>query len=186
MSVRRNYIPSTPTPMTTLDNIMLTSALPPMDATSRWSLVLIARQPIASSAPMNVVDGGTLLRKKSSRHLQMQTTEYKVLLHMSLEFVDDKLAGAFDDRTSTAVKQFCAVINIQVGLPLSFNFICMYCIRKTQHCRMTSSLCLDLSSNYLVFFRLVVIKLKEQPKSMDFRSKRGPSALMALRTINAQ
>jgi hypothetical protein len=69
-----------------------------------------------SSEPTIAVVRASRLRKKLPRILQMQTNEYKVLLHLSLEFVDDKLAAAFEDRNSSTVDQFCAVINSQVRL----------------------------------------------------------------------
>jgi hypothetical protein len=95
---------------------MVNRARQPMQLLRRWPLVVVALNLMISGAPTAAGVPASRLRKKIPRVLQTQTTEYKVLLHLSLQFVDDNLAAAFEDRTSSTVNQFCAVINSQVRL----------------------------------------------------------------------
>ena len=57
------------------------------------------------------------MRSSDHRLLQSGTTmEYFILLHLSLEYVDDNLASQFKDPASDAVNHFCSAVNEQVRL----------------------------------------------------------------------
>lgn len=62
------------------------------------------------------------IRRSHHRLLQIGTTEeFFVLLHLSIESVDDDLASQFEDPTSRAVTHLCNSVNEQVR--------CSVCIR---------------------------------------------------------
>ncbi|CAB9502704.1 expressed unknown protein [Seminavis robusta] len=89
---------------------------PSRETNRRWPLIpLVLVLLFLAAVPSKADSSASYLRQPRQRKLQLTTTEYNVLLHLSLDYANDAFAAAFADRNSDTVKYFCSAVNLQAG-----------------------------------------------------------------------